>query len=75
VGYLRWARYYASRRRYITMTSNILESMNSALDDARSLPIVPLLETIRQKVQDWFVSRGFLALSTRIQLTPWAKDN
>ena len=40
VGYPRWARCYASRRRYTTMTSNISESMNSALDDARSLPSI-----------------------------------
>ena len=36
--YSRWARCYATKRRYNTMTSNISESMNSTLSQARSLP-------------------------------------
>ena len=38
IGYARWARCYATKRRYNTMTSNISESMNSTLSQARSLP-------------------------------------
>nr|XP_009629996.1 uncharacterized protein LOC104120039 [Nicotiana tomentosiformis] len=38
------------------MTSNIVESINTALKDARELPVLPLLEYIRQLIKRWNVT-------------------
>ena len=46
------ARLHFSDMRYNIMTTNIVECMNDILRDARSLPIVPLLESIRALIQD-----------------------
>ena len=42
----KWSRAYCPVRRYDLMTTNIVESMNSALKHARKLPITPLMESI-----------------------------
>ena len=44
----KWSRAYYPIRRYDLMTTNIVESMNSALRHARKLPITPLMESIRR---------------------------
>uniref|UniRef100_A0A1S3XFH5 SWIM-type domain-containing protein n=2 Tax=Nicotiana TaxID=4085 RepID=A0A1S3XFH5_TOBAC len=38
------------------MTSNIAESINAALKDARELPVLPLLDYIRQLIGRWNVT-------------------
>ena len=48
----KWARSHFSGMRYNIMTTNIVECMNGVLRDARSIPIVPLLESIRALIQD-----------------------
>ncbi|KAL5547634.1 hypothetical protein UlMin_002865 [Ulmus minor] len=53
----RWARCFYPCRRYNAQTSNIAESMNSALKKARELHIVSILELLREKLQTWFVER------------------
>ncbi|KAL5542611.1 hypothetical protein UlMin_010321 [Ulmus minor] len=53
----RWARCFYPCRRYNAQTSNIAESMNSALKKARELHIVSMLELLREKLQTWFVER------------------
>ncbi|XP_054784015.1 uncharacterized protein LOC129290974 [Prosopis cineraria] len=73
VGYEKWSRCYSMRSRYDIMTSNISKSMNSTLDDARDLLIIPLIEFIRNKLQDWFYTRRMHANSISSHLTPWAK--
>ena len=50
----KWVRSHFPSIRYNVMATNITECMNGVLRDARSLPIVPLLETIRALIQDWF---------------------
>ena len=52
------------------MTTNIVECMNDILRDARSLPIVPLLESIRALIQDWFYDRRNQAEATTTAVTP-----
>ncbi|XP_047270495.1 uncharacterized protein LOC124899601 [Capsicum annuum] len=46
-GYNKWARPYASVHRGRTLTSNITESINSAVVSARELPIYDFLEEVR----------------------------
>ena len=43
------------------MTTNIAESMNSALRHARKLPITPLMKSIRAMLQKWFHNRRIFA--------------
>ena len=47
----RWARYKFPFTRYNIMTTNIAECMNAILRDAREMPLVPLLESIGEKLQ------------------------
>ena len=47
----KWSRAYCPVRRYDLMTTNIAESMNSALRHARKLLITPLMESIRAMLQ------------------------
>ncbi|XP_023644147.1 uncharacterized protein LOC111832075 [Capsella rubella] len=57
VGVQMWARVHFPGERYNLMTSHIAESMNKALSNSRSLPIVRLLESIRNMMTRWFAER------------------
>lgn len=48
----KWARFHFSGKMYNIMTMNIAECMNIILQDAKSLLIVLLLESIRFLIQD-----------------------
>jgi len=52
-----WAELYFKGRRYGHLTSNIAESLNAWLLPAREMPILPLLERIRQQLMEWFSAR------------------
>ena len=52
-----WAELYFSGRRYGHLTSNIAESFNSCILEAREKPILPMLETIRHHLMDWYTDR------------------
>lgn len=52
-----WAELYFAGRRYGHLTSNIAESLNSWLLVAREMPILPLLETVRHQLMNWFANR------------------
>ncbi|XP_019244586.1 PREDICTED: uncharacterized protein LOC109224462 [Nicotiana attenuata] len=56
IRYERWSRAHSTVNRILTMTSNIAESINAALKAARELPILPLLEYIRQLIRQWNVT-------------------
>src|SRR5947199_10850597 len=45
-------------------TSNIVESLNSWILEARELPILPMFETIRHQLMDWFAERSQLETHT-----------
>ncbi|XP_060965312.1 uncharacterized protein LOC133034276 [Cannabis sativa] len=64
VGLEKWTRLYSSNKRYSTLTSNIAESVNSALKEIRELPIGTLLECLRCLVQKWSWENKNRALST-----------
>ncbi|XP_062099956.1 uncharacterized protein LOC133805821 [Humulus lupulus] len=51
--YETWARSYSPTKRYTMMTSNIAESLNTALKAARNLSIDILVECLRSLVQKW----------------------
>ena len=57
IGFAKWSRAYSPRRRYNVMTTNISESLNSAMLKARELPICSMLEVLRMMLQRWFFER------------------
>ena len=67
----RWARAEFSSRRYNMMTTNIAESMNALLKEARTLPVLSLLHYIRMTLQRWFFERREAAKKILTPLTPW----
>ena len=70
VGLEHWARSHFDGARYNIMTSNLAESLNAALSEAREYPIVPLLEYIRSMMMGWFSSRRDAAANNVGALTP-----
>ncbi|XP_013617676.1 PREDICTED: uncharacterized protein LOC106324212 [Brassica oleracea var. oleracea] len=58
-----WSRVHFQGDRYNIKTSNIAESINSALKPAKGFPISFLLEFIREKLGRWFFIRREDALS------------
>ena len=55
IGVDRWARSHSSGKRYNIMTTGIVESLNGALKSAEDLPILKLVEELRNLLQKWFV--------------------
>ncbi|CAN7062787.1 unnamed protein product [Brassica oleracea var. botrytis] len=70
VGVEHWARSHFSGNRYNVMTSNLAESWNSVLREAREYPVIPLIEFIRGKLTAWFASRREAAEKNSGALTP-----
>ena len=52
-----WAESRFDGNRYGHITSNIAESINSWLLEARELPILAMLERIRHQLMEWFAVR------------------
>src|SRR6266513_1037456 len=52
-----WVELYFKERRYGYLTSNIAESLNSWLLEAREKPVLAMLEHIRQQLMAWFAER------------------
>ncbi|XP_022156795.1 uncharacterized protein LOC111023629 [Momordica charantia] len=74
VGLSRWARTHCPKRRYNMMTTNIAESMNALLKEARELPVTPLLEHVRALLQRWFWERRDEASKLTSTLTKWVEE-
>lgn len=55
IGYEKWSRAYMTNNIFSTMTSNIVESVNSVTKAMKGCPIEPLLESLRYLLQEWFV--------------------
>ncbi|KAH9778230.1 SWIM-type domain-containing protein [Citrus sinensis] len=72
-GYEKWARSHFEGRRYGIMTTNIAESMNSVLKEARTLPIHKLMDCIIDKLQEWFAKRRDLAMDACTLMTTWVE--
>lgn len=74
IGLEHWARAHFGGLRYNIMTSNVAESLNSALGEARGFPIVALVEYIRGTLMGWFSQRRDKANGERGTLTPKAQE-
>ncbi|XP_070013492.1 uncharacterized protein [Nicotiana sylvestris] len=67
----RWARSCSPQRRYDMLTTNIVESMNSVLLEARELPILRMMDFIQVKLQHWFYERRNKAEGTFYDVSCW----
>ena len=67
----KWARSHFPGNRYNIMTTNIAESMNSVLLDARDKPILPLLDHIRDVLQKWWYERRNNAAAMQTPVSNW----
>ena len=54
VGVDRWARSHFSRNRYNIMTTGITKSLNVVLNNVMDLPILWLVDELRNLLQKWF---------------------
>ncbi|XP_048605298.1 uncharacterized protein LOC125582897 [Brassica napus] len=70
LGFHHWARSHFDGNRYNIMTSNLAESWNSVLLEAREFPIIPLVDFIRGKLMSWFATRRDAANKNSDILTP-----
>ena len=57
VGVEKWARSMFAGKRYTIMTTNIVEALNSTLKRAREYPLLLLLDSIVEKMVEWFNKR------------------
>ncbi|XP_009781726.2 uncharacterized protein [Nicotiana sylvestris] len=70
----RWARSCSLRRRYGMLTTNVVESMNSVLLEARELPILRMMDFIQLKLQHWFYERRNEAEGTFYDISCWVEE-
>ncbi|XP_013660420.1 uncharacterized protein LOC106365541 [Brassica napus] len=70
IGFEHWTRSHFKGNRYDIMTSNIAESWNAVLREAREYPVLPLVEFIRSKLMTWFSTRREAGLTDSDGLTP-----
>lgn len=70
IGLHHWTRSHSFGERYNVMTSNVAESLNAVLKEARELPIVSLLEFIRGTLRAWFSKRRDKAANQTYHITP-----
>ncbi|RVW14908.1 hypothetical protein CK203_072251 [Vitis vinifera] len=54
IGVDRWARSYSTGKRYNIMTTGIVESLNAVLKNVRDLPVLQLVEELRNLLQKWY---------------------
>ena len=59
-----WAELYFEGQRYGHLTSNIAESLNSWLLEAREMPVLSMFERIRHQLMDWYTIRRTLEIDT-----------
>ncbi|KAL0206798.1 hypothetical protein P9112_012509 [Eukaryota sp. TZLM1-RC] len=52
-----WVEYMFPGNRWAHTTSNVVESLNAAINEAREQPIVQMFDSIRAMLGRWFVSR------------------
>ncbi|CAE5957890.1 unnamed protein product [Arabidopsis arenosa] len=74
IGWEHWTRSHCNGQRYNIMTSNVAESLNAVLKEARELPIVSTLEYIRATLMTWFSKRREKAALHSMPLTPKVEE-
>lgn len=68
-----WARSQFPGDRYDVMTSNICESINSALKEDRSFPVSYFVDAVRNLLTKWFSERRTAATNLKTPLTEKAE--
>ncbi|KAH9786938.1 SWIM-type domain-containing protein [Citrus sinensis] len=63
-----------SGRRYIILTTNIAESVNSFMREPQKFPVTHLVDHFRKIMQQWFYDRKIVAESMTTRLTTWADE-
>ncbi|XP_048596358.1 uncharacterized protein LOC106422330 [Brassica napus] len=74
IGLEHWARSHFQGNRYNIMTSNVAETWNSVLRDAREYPILSLIEYIRAKLMTWFAKRRQIKRGEGQMVTPRVEE-
>ncbi|CAE5986636.1 unnamed protein product [Arabidopsis arenosa] len=74
IGWEHWTRSHCNGDRYNIMTSNVAESLNAVLKEARELPIVSTLEFIRGTLMTWFSKRREAATNHTEPMTPKVEE-
>lgn len=74
IGFEHWSRSHFTGARYDIMTTNIAESWNAVLREARGFPIISLVEYIRTKIMTWFSQRREAAEAATNTLTPKTEE-
>ncbi|KAL0701784.1 hypothetical protein Bca4012_057906 [Brassica carinata] len=74
IGFTHWARSHFQGNRYNIMTSNVAETWNSVLREAREYPILSLVEYIRAKLMTWFATRRDINPERSNFLTPRVQE-
>ncbi|CAA0839598.1 Unknown protein, partial [Striga hermonthica] len=72
IGKEKWSRLHC-KARFIVMTSNATETINSTMKVARELPITLLLESVRGIQQDWNVKNRTEAQNTFTKLAKFGQ--
>jgi len=70
IGLEHLARSHFPGKRYNIMTSNLAESWNSVLREAREFPVIHLIDYIRTKLTGWFATRREAAQRNRGSMSP-----
>ncbi|KAK3212885.1 hypothetical protein Dsin_017591 [Dipteronia sinensis] len=65
----KWSHVHCPQRRYMVMTTNVAECINSCLKFSQQLPMLTLADFIRNMLQCWFHDRHRAVQSIRHQLT------
>lgn len=74
IGLHQWTRSHCDGDRYNIMTSNVAESLNAVLKEAREMPLVSILEYIRGTLTSWFTKRRDKAMRHNSALTPKVEE-
>ncbi|XP_022845317.1 uncharacterized protein LOC111368318 [Olea europaea var. sylvestris] len=74
MGVEHWARSHFPGRRYNMMTSNNAESLNALFKKDRELPILAMIEHIRNRLQQWFYDRREESQNCTSVLAPAQED-
>ncbi|KAL5560742.1 hypothetical protein UlMin_036953 [Ulmus minor] len=70
VGFEKWSRCHYPGLRYNITTTNMVESLNSMLVNARDFPYVAWLDVIQEKMSKWWNDRRIVGMALTTPLTP-----
>ncbi|KAL5551674.1 hypothetical protein UlMin_001850 [Ulmus minor] len=74
VGFEKWSTCHFPGLRYNITTTNMVESLNSMLVNAREFPYITLLDVIQAKMSKWWNKRWEIGVGLTSPLTPKRED-